>query len=1503
MSLVSDCVALSAAFPTLSIPTTSCCSYPGITCDTDDRITRLHLFGQNIGAAIGDDIRRLTSLTYVDISYCNVMGGLDAFRGMTWLSVLSLHDNQLTGPLPSWLGSITGMVTFDVEGNQLSGELPPSLAKWKDLRHLGLAANNFEGFIPSAYNKDNWPLLELWTLRNMPLKGTIDARFNTTGLELIRTCITSAPHDALTNNIRHPDCQPSNLRDCSAVADAFPGLSISRTDCCITDSSIICTPEGRVSELRFSGKPVNGNVGWSALQPLSELTVLELAGAGLGGLLNLNPLREATGLKRVSLVGNNLTGSLLNIYGMYFPNMEHFDVSHNALGGSLPDALSQWSKLQVLSLGSNNFEGNLPSAFTRQNWPALKKLSITNMPVKGSLDPGFQDVQIDLQDTCVDVPSTLTQVLHSRHPTCPYTPPTPLPDCIALADAFPTLQISHVACCSIPGILCNDDKRVYGIQLIGEPINAPVGLAIERFPELIGIILNGCGVVGGIGDSYRSLKKLRYLLSGEIPSWLGEELPELEVINLESNRLTGQLPASLGNLRNLTTLNLAKNDLSGDIPSSFTRENWPALKELLLHEMLLTGTLDRTFFNGKVDITNTCITAPPGIRFIRNPACPPAPPAPPSNDCAALADAFPSLALPATNCCGNGEIECDSAGRIVRLTFRLKSINGPAGPSLASLTELSEVIITFSNLSGGFEPFRNLSKLKMLVLFGNGLGVELPDWLGDAFPEMEEFVVSYTEMFGPLPPSLGSWRNLRKLKTQINFSRRKNCPGQPPSASTDSSDCEPLSNAFPTLGISTKNCCEFDGVECEGGRIIRIKFSTKRIDGSVGVSLGQLTELEYFDAHSCNIAGGFDSFRPLRKLKVLSVWANSMFGQLPDWLGDAFPDIEIFHIQWNKFTGSLPASLSKWKKLRGLYLGTSQFTGAVPTSYNGNNWPAIEFIGLSDNLLTGTLDPGLNMRQLEIDASSTCIEAPSNCRDPNCSRSPVLTPPTPSAPSPGTPISPSPDTTPMPSPIAADCAALSAAFPTQNFSATPNCCAISGIRCNAAGRITTIIFNKENINTAVGNIGESFRDLTELSYVDINNCRMTGGLDAFRGLKNLTTLQYLHYRTREPLRNDIAPSGMRLCVQAGNNYPIHKYNHLVRRNLHKILRNCYQSNFDASAYPRRELNDVEDIDIPELPATGALRFSGTQTPTRSLRSTASARPTAALPTGSTVTVEIAGAPMPSPAAGGNDSTFVLAVGLAIGAGVLTIAAVVLAAILAWRMRPETSGTRKPEAEKDSERAEPAGGKLAEVPAVVLPVSRRSEDFWDAEEESAGGFEDHFQPVNSFEEPQESSTGAATASITDKPMLTGDPGVLQVSLGGLGGAVGSTVAEGGSASATSSLDREPNSASGIASTALLSSASPPAQSRHSEVDDPSSAARWTPSQVRDKLVSMGIGAMLAALLEGNGVTGYQLLSMTDDGLGALGVSDKNARALLMFAVRIIKEMHQSGGGDESRPLLS
>ena len=96
-----------------------------------------------------------------------------------------------------------------------------------------------------------------------------------------------------------------------------------------------------------------------------------------------------------------------------------------------------------------------------------------------------------------------------------------------------------------------------------------------------------------VGHVYE-LRLERNRLSGEIPAELGN-LANLRYLVLNQNRLSGAIPSELGNLASLRYLELDQNRLSGEIPAELG--NLTNLERLVLSDNQLTGTIPKELGN------------------------------------------------------------------------------------------------------------------------------------------------------------------------------------------------------------------------------------------------------------------------------------------------------------------------------------------------------------------------------------------------------------------------------------------------------------------------------------------------------------------------------------------------------------------------------------------------------------------------------------------------------------------------------------------------------------------------------------------------------------------------------------------------------------------------------------------------------------------------------------------------------------------------------------------
>ena len=68
------------------------------------------------------------------------------------LEFLYLHDNQLSGPIPSELGRLQDLEALYLADNELSGPIPSELGRLDDLEVMHLQDNQFTGMIPGTFS-------------------------------------------------------------------------------------------------------------------------------------------------------------------------------------------------------------------------------------------------------------------------------------------------------------------------------------------------------------------------------------------------------------------------------------------------------------------------------------------------------------------------------------------------------------------------------------------------------------------------------------------------------------------------------------------------------------------------------------------------------------------------------------------------------------------------------------------------------------------------------------------------------------------------------------------------------------------------------------------------------------------------------------------------------------------------------------------------------------------------------------------------------------------------------------------------------------------------------------------------------------------------------------------------------------------------------------------------------------------------------------------------------
>ena len=236
----------------------------------------------------------------------------------------------------------------------------------------------------------------------------------------------------------------------------------------------------------------------------------------------------------------------------------------NRLMGRIPPELGDLTNLETLSVNGNELSGPIPRELGKL--VNLKGLLLAMNRLTGSLPPELGDLtRLERLDLAVSHDPSLDP------PRAPYSLSGALPAEFGKLVNLKELDLTgHGFAGSLPpewGGLA----RLQYLSLACNSLTGPIPPALRQLGELRHMSL--------FGNQFQ----------GEISPWLGE-LRRLEHVNLGSNwYLTGQIPASVGELAELVQLNLGDNRLSGPIPAELGR--LVSLEDLSVDANQLTGAL------------------------------------------------------------------------------------------------------------------------------------------------------------------------------------------------------------------------------------------------------------------------------------------------------------------------------------------------------------------------------------------------------------------------------------------------------------------------------------------------------------------------------------------------------------------------------------------------------------------------------------------------------------------------------------------------------------------------------------------------------------------------------------------------------------------------------------------------------------------------------------------------------------------------------------------------
>ncbi len=338
----------------------------------------------------------------------------------------------------------------------------------------------------------------------------------------------------------------------------------------------------------------------------------------------------------------------------------------NNLRGTIPPEIGNLTKLEVLSLGNNHLSGVIPQELGRLTNLRTVYLGYPRSPIDSTIYNQFTGC----------VPDELRYLRH---------------------DDFYKQGLSF---CGTPAI-SNEDRDA--LVALYQTTGGPDWRNSENWLSRTKSLGEWYGVTTDLNGRVIKLDLESNRLNGEIPPELGS-LSSLRVLNLKFHKLIGNIPSELSNLSNLEYLNL-----TGDIFGEFG-------------------------FTGKI---------PPELGGLSN---------------------LKELHLPYNRLTGEVPSELGNLSALEDLDLSDNELIGEIPPELGNLTALEDLDLSQNNLIGEIpKELGNLSNLRLLILRFNRLSGEIPASLGN-IANLEVLNIELNRLTGQVPHVLGELPKLRYLQ-------------------------------------------------------------------------------------------------------------------------------------------------------------------------------------------------------------------------------------------------------------------------------------------------------------------------------------------------------------------------------------------------------------------------------------------------------------------------------------------------------------------------------------------------------------------------------------------------------------------------------------------------------------------------------------------------------------------------------------------------------------------
>ncbi|KAM0053806.1 putative leucine-rich repeat-containing, plant-type, leucine-rich repeat domain superfamily [Helianthus debilis subsp. tardiflorus] len=645
-------------------------------------------------------------------------------------------------------------------------------------------------------------------------------------------------------------------------------------DCCKWEG-VTCSPSGQIIGLDLSNETISSGIDDSSV------------------------LFSLKNLERVNLAANSFKFIQIPSRFGSLASLSYLNLSNSGFTGQIPGELSQLNRLEVLDLSSYisllihplklenpNLDtlvrnltrlkclylDNVNISSQKSDWCQslssylldLEVLSLSNCQLSGPLDDSLEKLRSL---------SVINLALNNLSAT--------VPDFFA---NFKNLTVMKLGSCNLIGTFPEKVLQLQSLQILDLSANRNLSGSLPNFP---------------VNGSLRSLVLSHTSFSGEIPESIGN-LKNLSTIDLMGSKFNGKIPESVEKLTQLVSLDLSLNNFIGQIPTFQKCKN---LTNVKLSRNGLSEFQDRLSNLRTLDLSfnNLSIITSDDISLVSN------------------LPKFSSLKL--ASC----ELhKFPNLRNQTRLQYLDLSNNVIEGNIPTWIWEVGNGSLSYMNLSHnrltGLQEHYNFHNLNVLDLHSNHLSGEIP------VPPQSATIIDYSNNLfnSSLPESIG-----RNLSRAYFFS---------------------FSNSLLT-GVIPETICNASYLKV-------LDLSNNRLNGSIPKCLiesGSI-RLGVLNLGNNSLSGQIKGTFPRNcQLNTLDLHGNGIKGKIPESLVNCTM-LEVLNLGKNNINDTYPWFLGNDTNLRVLVLRSNNLHGSVRCSQDQhNNWSKLQILDIACNNLSGAI--------------------------------------------------------------------------------------------------------------------------------------------------------------------------------------------------------------------------------------------------------------------------------------------------------------------------------------------------------------------------------------------------------------------------------------------------------------------------------------------------------------------------------------------------------------------